>query len=613
MSYKALYRVYRPSTFNDIQDQEHITITLMNIIKNDKLSHAYLFSGPHGTGKTSIARIFAKTINCKFREQDVNPCDKCVSCKSANNGQTLDIIEMDAASNNGVAEIRTMKENIKFFPSESQYKIYIIDEVHMLSKGAFNALLKMLEEPPKHVIFILATTEPSKIPITILSRVQRFNFKQIKDQVIKMHLVNIFAKEDIKYEEGSIDVIVSLARGSLRDALSISDQAATYTNNNIKTEDLFNIFGVVSMNKKLQLLNYINESNLKTSLKILNNLISDGVDIRQLTEDMINIIKDYIVYGTTNKKSLLMVLNIKEVQFLKLNIPKFYIYLEILINLLNELYKSDVPEQNITLAILKMIKPMDNIPEHKETQEVITPTATMHTDEFSTKDLSLININNSSSDSDHEDILDDNVNNNVSDNESEDDNLENILNDFSHNKAIIDVEPSDNMPSIDKIEEEPSTTNNIDKSFNDDEIINLLVQYQSKEIELIKDKSKTLVQYLTEDSMREYVEWLTSSSLKLLSAGSNFILFATNDESLRDLINKKRRQKGFVKTIETVFGKDYSVYVLLIEQWYKIRDKYTELQKSNNLPKASLITKTIEQTDEERYGTELFGELFNSK
>ena len=254
MSYKALYRKYRPLKFTEIKGQEHICKTLTNIIKNEQISHAYLFTGPHGTGKTSIAKIFAKTLNC-LQNEDAHSCEKCIQCIDANENKSLDIIEMDAASNNGVSEIRAIRGNINYLPTNSKYKIYIIDEVHMLTEGAFNALLKTLEEPPEHIIFILATTSVAKIPLTILSRVQRFNFHKISHQDISINLKNIFLKENIKFDLESIDTIAWLSNGSMRDALSLGNQIASYTNSNITNNDISKMFGIMSIKKRISLLN----------------------------------------------------------------------------------------------------------------------------------------------------------------------------------------------------------------------------------------------------------------------------------------------------------------------------------------------------------------------
>lgn len=239
--YLALYRQYRPKTFEDVHGQQHIIDTLKNILKENKITHAYLFCGPHGNGKTSTAKIFANAINCTHRT-DASPCDNCIETID----QNMDIIEIDAASNTGIDDIRELREKIKHLPTQGKYKIYIIDEVHMLSKGAFNALLKTLEEPPKHAIFILATTDPQKIPLTILSRVQRFNFKKIDKPILIKQIVDIFAKENIKAEKEAIKLLVNLGNGSFRDTLSIADQIAIYCANKVITKkDIEELYGIV--------------------------------------------------------------------------------------------------------------------------------------------------------------------------------------------------------------------------------------------------------------------------------------------------------------------------------------------------------------------------------
>ena len=219
MSYKALYRTYRPQVFSDVTGQDVVVQTLQNAIKNNKISHAYLFSGPRGTGKTSIARIFAKALNCSNLQVN-EPCDECLSCREISEGYNPDVIEIDAASNNGVDEIRDIREKVKFLPSGSKYKVYIIDEVHMLSGGAFNALLKTLEEPPKHAVFILATTEPQKLPATIISRCQRFEFKALSTQEINERLKQICELENVSITEEALNSISESAEGAMRDAIS---------------------------------------------------------------------------------------------------------------------------------------------------------------------------------------------------------------------------------------------------------------------------------------------------------------------------------------------------------------------------------------------------------
>ena len=242
--YQTLYRKYRPSNFNEVIGQDIIIKTIKNEIKNNKLSHAYIFSGPRGTGKTSTAKIIAKTINCE-NPIDLMPCNKCVNCTLINNKQSIDIIEIDAASNNGVDEIRELRNNVNLVPSSGKYKIYIIDEVHMLSIGAFNALLKTLEEPPSHVIFILATTEIHKIPNTILSRCQKFDFNKISVNKIKERLEYIIKEEKINIEEEAIIEIARLADGGMRDALSILDQVISYSDDKITVSSIHEINGTI--------------------------------------------------------------------------------------------------------------------------------------------------------------------------------------------------------------------------------------------------------------------------------------------------------------------------------------------------------------------------------
>ena len=245
MGYTALYREWRPRTFEDVVGQEHITTTLKNEILNDRIAHAYLFCGTRGTGKTSTAKIMAKALNC-LDLQNGEPCNKCEMCTKINEGLAIDVTELDAASNNGIDKIRDIIDDTKYPPQEAKYKIYIMDEVHMLSVGAVNAFLKTLEEPPKNVIFILATTDPQKLPITILSRCQRFDFKRINQKEISNRLKRIADSQNINYEQKSLDLISRVCDGAMRDAVSILDQAIAMGESQIKYEDLVSILGLVT-------------------------------------------------------------------------------------------------------------------------------------------------------------------------------------------------------------------------------------------------------------------------------------------------------------------------------------------------------------------------------
>ena len=267
--HKALYRVYRPQKFEDVVGQEHITKTLRNQIENNNIGHAYLFSGTRGTGKTSTAKIFARAVNC-LESKDQEPCNNCDVCKDILNDNIMDVVEIDAASNNSVDDIRELRESVKYSPTKAKYKVYIIDEVHMLSQGAFNALLKTLEEPPSYVIFILATTEPHKIPATILSRCQRFDFKRVTVKDITSRMKKICSEEDIEVEDKALNLIARNSQGALRDALSILDQCISFGDEKIEYNDVVELLGTVNIEQLFDLAQYIINQDTKESLKVLN-------------------------------------------------------------------------------------------------------------------------------------------------------------------------------------------------------------------------------------------------------------------------------------------------------------------------------------------------------
>ncbi|WP_338779234.1 DNA polymerase III subunit gamma/tau [Metabacillus sp. FJAT-52054] len=297
MGYQALYRVFRPQLFQDVAGQNHITRTLQNALLHSKFSHAYLFSGPRGTGKTSAAKIFAKAVNCE-KAPVAEPCGECPSCIGIADGSISDVLEIDAASNNGVDEIRDIRDKVKYAPSAVKYKVYIVDEVHMLSMGAFNALLKTLEEPPKHVIFILATTEPHKIPLTIISRCQRFDFKRITSQDIVDRMKTVMEEQEAEAEEEALHVIARAADGGMRDALSLLDQAISFSDERVTLEDSLLITGSVSQNLLTGLVQSIHRKEVSGALQILSQLMDQGKDAVRFIEDLIYYYRDLLLYKT---------------------------------------------------------------------------------------------------------------------------------------------------------------------------------------------------------------------------------------------------------------------------------------------------------------------------
>ncbi len=316
MGYTALYREWRPKSFEDVVGQEHITTTLKNEILNDRIAHAYLFCGTRGTGKTSTAKVMAKALNC-LNLQNGEPCNECEMCRKINEGLAIDVTELDAASNNGIDKIRDIIDDTKYPPQEAKYKIYIMDEVHMLSVGAVNAFLKTLEEPPKNVIFILATTDPQKLPITILSRCQRFDFKRINQKEISNRLKIIVETQNINYEQKSLDLIARVCDGAMRDALSILDQAIAMGENEINYEDLVSILGLVTNEYLFDITYAIIDRSIEKSMIIIDKLVYSGKDMQLFIKDLIAHFRNLLMVKVTNNPEEVLDMSLENIYMIK--------------------------------------------------------------------------------------------------------------------------------------------------------------------------------------------------------------------------------------------------------------------------------------------------------
>ena len=373
--YLALYRKYRPQSFEQVVGQNHIVKTLVNQIKFDKISHAYLFTGSRGTGKTSIAKIFARAINCT-NLKDGSPCGECEVCKSLE-GTNIDVLEIDAASNNGVDEIRDLREKVKYPPVVGRYKVYIIDEVHMLSISAFNALLKTLEEPPAQTVFILATTEVHKLPATILSRCLRFDFKLVSLEDLTNHLKNILSQEGVKFEESAVNVIARAGEGSVRDMLSIADRCVSFAGTELTYQKVIDVLGISGREVLIQMADKIIARDIGASLTELDKVFASGKSALVFSNDLISYFRDLILIYSLKEKSRDIVV-VKDDIYQKMaeqatekNYAEILKTIEVLSSVEQELRYSAQPRIVLETAIIKIISEISLVSRIEKIEEAI--------------------------------------------------------------------------------------------------------------------------------------------------------------------------------------------------------------------------------------------------
>lgn len=551
MAYQALYRKYRPTNFDEVVGQKHIIQTLKNAIVQNRIAHAYLFCGPRGTGKTSIAKIFAKTLNCT-NSQDA-PCGVCENCKMAANGSHPDIIEIDAASNNGVDEVRNLIDKVKYAPMQGKYKIYIIDEVHMMTSGAFNALLKTIEEPPAHVIFIFATTEPNKVLPTIISRCQRFDFNKVSMHDIKYRLSVVCKNEGIEIDENGLTLIAQLADGGMRDALSILDQCVAYCSSHIDVNDIRKIYGVVTSEDIGKLFYSVYKKDVDSFVKDIQTYSDMGMDIKRLTADFIHMLKDSLILDYSENSTLVSDMNKDMIRkYFKLAPINFRIKcMEELMDTYNKYTYASNALDYLEASLLKI-----SSYSYESKIHII--------------------------DSDYNDFKE----------IEEEENYETSYDDTSDNSDIIEknIQKDDNNGVLEKFEisdvsretlkQSENTNNKI--ILNDEFVIQLLVRATKMERSIDTNKFKNIGQFISSLEFGKYAATLRNSSI--MASGSNYIVVCVSNEIFAKQINEFELNYGYEDFMEVLLGKAKKVFALDKTQQSRVKDEFKERMISGNLP-----------------------------
>ena len=620
MSYQALYRKYRSKTFDEVYGQQHIVKTLQNALINNKIGHAYLFSGPRGTGKTSIARLLAKALNCE--EGIGHICNNCENCKTINSNSHPDVIEIDAASNSRVEEIRNIIEQVRYAPIKGRFKVYIIDEVHMLSNNAFNALLKTLEEPPEQVIFILATTEPYKVLPTIISRCQRFDFTKIEQNQIKARLEEICDNEDIQIDNDALFEISSLADGGMRDALSILDELIAYCGNNIKYDDILNIFGIISKSEKIKFISYLLNQNGKEIINKYYQYSNNGIDIKHLNDDLINIFKDLLTYNISGNSSLL--------QYISKDDAK---------NLLK--YTNSKKLNEIIQKLIEASSDFKNVSNINSYYELVL--LNIASDFASTQTLQDVVAENESKPTIKEEIKTNIVNEDVkkeetvqiketlikegekipakpqyfetekvystenTEKEEENQEVKPLQKDDSNNKQniqesqIVTEEPKEkkvdlnSFHPIDYKEDKNKTINSNDLiKYSDNTIIKAIIKSSREEKVHLYELWNELDNYRFDRKYGLFVTKLHTTTIFTLC--DQLLILQTNFETVVDDINSNKNNHLVVELIEKLINKKINVYAISLKEASRLQHLYYNLAQVNKLPKKDKIGDIFDET-----------------
>lgn len=540
MQKEALYQKYRSQTFDEVVGQQYVVRSIKNTVKEGKVGHAYLFCGPRGTGKTSMARLLARAVNCEDKENA--PCGKCENCLAAVNGTHPDIIEINAANETHVEDIRDLIERARLAPMMGHHKIYIVDEVHQLSSSAASALLKTLEEPPEHVIFILATTDPQKLLPTIISRCQRFDFSKIKNEDIKNHLLYVAKQENVNLEEVAAEKLATLADGGMRDSLSMLEQAIAYTSGNITDEAIDEIYGLTSTTEKINFIKAIHDKDIPFLLGHIEQFEEKGIDFKRLTSELISMIKESVIYEKTNKENLLHILNGEEAKMVRTAVEQPFAVMDIFMQAL-EMYRTAQSVTNVfEIACLK-ITCMNDIKEEKIVVKEVSTIA-----------------------------------------QKEPVKVEHVQ-----------LKPTSFEMETQEIVEEPVTQKIDEVIVNEDTILGILVQCNK---DSKAEDTNTLNSLLSSVMMNKYIATLRQVSLK--ASGKDCILFTATSQAIANTANEKTMNRELYFFLKEV-GIDKMPYIALEKDYNNAVKAFVEKRKINSLPTALKVERyKLEEKKEEK-------------
>ncbi|AVL76830.1 DNA polymerase III subunit gamma/tau [Staphylococcus cohnii] len=560
MNYQALYRMFRPQSFEDVVGQEHVTKTLRNAISKGKQSHAYIFSGPRGTGKTSIAKVFAKAINCLERS-DGEPCNECAICTGITRGTNSDVIEIDAASNNGVDEIRNIRDKVKYAPSESKFKVYIIDEVHMLTTGAFNALLKTLEEPPAHAIFILATTEPHKIPPTIISRAQRFDFKAISHDEIVERLQFVADNQEIEYDHAALDFIAKASEGGMRDALSIMDQAIAFGDEHLTLQDALNVTGSVDAQALNDLLKEVVEGDVKTAFSTYHQFIAQGKEVNRLINDMIYFVRDTIMNKTSNMDSEYDAL-------MHFDLDTLYKMIDVINDTLVSIRFSVNQSVHFEVLLVKIAEMIKGEPENVQTVAT-TSVASEPNNEVLLQRM---------------------------------EQLENELKTLKSQGVVA----NNAKPQAKKTASKGPQSKN---AFSMQQIAKVLDKANKEDIKQLKDHWQEVIEHAKSNDMKSLVSLLQNS--EPVAASETHVLIKFEEEIHCEIVNKDDEKRENIENVVcNIIDKTVKVVGVPADQWMRVRTEYLQNRKQGTSAEENRTATTTspEDVDVVQKAKDLFGE-----